>query len=124
MIKVTVEFDPKMYDARQQDFSWLIEAIVGKVFSEEMDNVDVRIHEFQAGDESTFPMFITVDGDEHDIRCYGTRDFKALADVFHAAVEDGCRHYPTGTKPLPDFRVWVRSQPGGVSDPVRLKGNT
>lgn len=116
MIRCVIEYDPRFYDPQPMDFCWLMESIIGLIFAEEMDGVDVRLRTFQDGDESTFPMFITIDGDEHVIG--SVQDgLQSLADVVHAAIEDRCRQFPTGTQPLPEFRVWVRTQPGATSDP-------
>lgn len=136
MITILIEYYPSAFDPenRYEDpassppdgtvaFTELMEAIAGEVFQEELDHVDVRLYELTRRDETSFPMMITVDGDTTEVRAHDQRSLMALADQFHAAVEDRCRMFPTGSTPLPEFRVWVRSQPGAVSDPARMKGN-
>lgn len=114
MILVTVEYAPGTWWAGNDiqlageqvsdvllDLSGNIEAIVGLVFAEELDHVDVRFRPFGPHDQYDEPLFITIDVEDEEMH----NPPQALADQFGVHLNAVLTAF---TNTNITFRVWVR----------------
>lgn len=108
-----------------QEFRDSVEAIVGLVFQEALDRVDVRIKAFGPYDEYEEPVFITVDFDTQnlpprlgDLELY--EGAKRMCQEFLAHFGTHIDAY------LPEhirFRVWVRRINGSFAETATTVNN-
>ena len=111
MIRVRVEYDPRFFAVRENaliEIRESIEPIVGLVFEEELDHVDVRMRRYDPLDEFSVPMFVTIDIEDDHVR----RTSSEYNDLFRAHFD---AHLRGTLEPIP-FRVWIRQVRGSFSD--------
>lgn len=116
MIVVTIEHAPSLaleYDTLGE-LADACEAIVGLVFAEEQDHVDVRVRYFGAHDRYEEPLFITVDVEDEEL----IHDPQSLAYQF--IVHFGT-HLDAYTSQHVPFRLWVRRITGSYVESGPIK---
>lgn len=122
MIIVHIDFDPEeraFVGQRASDMTDALremrdatESIVGLVFSEQQERVDVRIRPFGAFDQFEEPLFVTIDVDDREM---------------HHAPEDLCKqfmahfsaHFDAYFSHRIPIRVWVRRITGSFAETAR-----
>lgn len=129
MIVVTVEYDSSLMtdelwrgtyssnelfdDIALVEFRDAAESIVGLVFAEEQDRVDIRIRPFGPFDQFEEPLFITIDVTEDELP-FARAECLAEQFVVHFGTHIDA-HLP-GHVP---FRVWVRRITGSFTETAR-----
>lgn len=88
------------------------ESIVGLVFAEEQERVDIRIRPFGAFDQFEEPLFITIDVTDHEMH----HDPEDLCKQF--IVHFGAHFDAYFSLPL-SIRVWVRRISGSFAETAR-----
>jgi hypothetical protein len=120
MITITIEYEdvhvginekPTFDDIALRELSESCEAIVGLVFAEELDRVDVRLRPFGPYDQYDEPLFITIDIEEKEMVLNPELTCEQFITHFSTHI-NACLN-----DKLP-FRVWVRRISGSFAETV------
>ena len=96
---------PYFYDESLFGLRDVTESVVGDVFSEEQDRVEVRMVPFGLHDNTERPLFFTIDVSEDTVH----HDLDGLAKQFIVEMKNLIPD-------LPPFRVWVRRISGSFTE--------